>query len=268
MEAPRGPLATPGAPPILKLLANDIRWRVVAALALSDYRVQELVSLVGEPANLVSYHLRQLRAVQLVGEHRSTADGRDVYYSLDLVTLHRLYTDAGRALHPLFPTAPGMAPSASDTGMLRHTVQAPLRVLLLCTHNSARSQMAEAIFRHLGGAEVDAVSAGSDPTSVHPDAVTTLAHLHIDMQGASAKPLDDFLAQRFDCVITLCDHVREVCPHFSGEPHYLHWSYPDPTLVSEEDGARARAFAEIAERFVLRVQYILPILTRPRHDAA
>src|SRR4051812_9521672 len=84
----------------LKLLAHDLRWKLLNALAWSDYRVQELVELLKEPMNLVSYHLARLRARALVRERRSSADGREVYYSLDLDRLRQLYFATGTRLHP------------------------------------------------------------------------------------------------------------------------------------------------------------------------
>src|SRR5690349_24281896 len=94
-------------PDFLKLLAHDLRWNLVSALARSDYRVNDLVRLFGQPINLVSYHLKQLRDQQLVTAHRSSADGRDVYYSLELDLLQTRYRAAGAAIHPLL--------SASDS---------------------------------------------------------------------------------------------------------------------------------------------------------
>src|SRR5919198_2784720 len=92
-------------PDVLKLLAHDLRWNLVSALARSDHRVNELVRLLDQPMNLVSYHLKQLRDQQLVTERRSSADGRDVYYNLDLDLLRTRYFATGAALHPAL--APG-----------------------------------------------------------------------------------------------------------------------------------------------------------------
>ena len=118
---------------ILKLLAHDLRWGLVSALTHSDLRVTELVRLLDQPMNLVSYHLRQLREQQLVTERRSSADSRDVYYSLDIDLLRTRFLAAGAALHPALASQPGTAHPVDDAQ--------PVRILFLCTHNSARSQM-------------------------------------------------------------------------------------------------------------------------------
>ena len=115
-------------PSFLKLLAHELRWSLLEALARSDRRVQELVEMVGEPANLVSYHLRRLRDQALVRERRSAADGRDVYYSVDLERLRGLYFAMGESLHPGFSeSSPEQA-----TGTTARSSR-PARVLFLCT---------------------------------------------------------------------------------------------------------------------------------------
>src|SRR5436305_7773395 len=120
------------APSFLKLLAHELRWRLLEALARSDRRVQELVELVGEPHNLVSYHLRQLRSQALVNERRSAADGRDIYYSLDLDCLKGLYLATGESIHPGIAGRPEATAKKGERARGRR-----VSVLLLCTHNSA-----------------------------------------------------------------------------------------------------------------------------------
>lgn len=238
-----------------KLLGNDVRWRVVSALASSDRKVNELVEAVGQPANLISYHLGQLRAARMVSERRSSADARDVYYALDLERFQDAFQRCATAIHP------GLWPAS-----VRSTVAAPAasgepkRVLFICTHNSGRSLLAEAILRQQGGDAVDVSSAGSQPTQAHPLALRTLAELRIDAAGLHAKPLSSLLDQRFDYVITLCDIAREVCPSLPGEPRRLHWSLADPSLVDASEEESLLAFRATAAEIARRVRYFLAIL--------
>lgn len=134
--------------------------------------------------------------------------------------------------------------------------QAPARVLFLCTHNSARSQMAEAILRHLGGERVLAYSAGSQPSRVHPDAVRTLDSLGIATAGLSSKHLKEFLGQDFDYIVTVCDQAREACPVFPGKPAQVHWSYPDPSAIADE-AERLATFRSIARDLMERNRSLL-----------
>ncbi|MEA2574619.1 MAG: ArsR family transcriptional regulator, arsenate/arsenite/antimonite-responsive transcriptional [Chloroflexia bacterium] len=121
--------------------------------------------------------------------------------------------------------------------------QAPVRVLFLCTHNSARSQLAEAILRHLGGEGVRVYSAGSEPSRVHHEAIRTLESLDISAEGLTSKHVKEFLGQDFDYVVTVCDQAREACPVFPGGPTQLHWSYPDPSRIADEAERRATFFS-------------------------
>ncbi|HWE64097.1 MAG TPA: arsenate reductase ArsC [Chloroflexota bacterium] len=113
----------------------------------------------------------------------------------------------------------------------------PLRVLFLCTHNSARSQLAEGILRLRGGEQVDVYSAGSHPTTVHPMALALLKEHGIDTSRHSAKSLDQFAGQSFDFVITVCDRVRDRCPEFPDDPLHIHWSFLDPAMAADDGQA-------------------------------
>lgn len=245
-------------PDFLKLLAHDLRWGLVSALARSDHRVNELVRLLDQPMNLVSYHLKQLRDQHLVTERRSSADGRDVYYSLDLDLLRTQYFATGAALHPALSVVGSAHSDAAE-------VRPPTRVLFLCTHNSARSQMAEGILQHLGGAYIAAFSAGSEPSQVHPQAVRAMAAIGIDISHQQSKHLDTFADQSFDYIITVCDRVREVCPLFPTDPECIHWSFADPAAV-EDEAARARAFQQTAQQLVTRARHLLTLIDQGQRE--
>ena len=170
-------------PTFLAAAGHPVRWRLLGELARSDRQVHELTALVGQPQSLVSYHLGLLRKADLVRTRRSSADGRDVYYRLDLARCADCCAAGGGA-------ASG---AATDTGRPRRRPRRGTgRVLFLCTGNSSRSQMAEALLRQPAGGAVDGVSAGSRPKPIHPDAVTVMAGYGIDLGAARSKHLDEF----------------------------------------------------------------------------
>jgi len=243
-------------PPFLQLVAHKQRWKLLEALAHSDRRVHELVERVGEPTNLVSYHLRRLREHALVRERRSAADRRDIYYSLDFERLHELFMAAGESLHPGLGAAQPVAAGGADREALGRGVQ----VLFLCTHNSARSQMAEGILRHLAPA-IEVASAGTEVTRVHPFAIEAVVPLGIDISQQRSKNLFEFLDRRFDYVITVCDRASESCPVFPGHPERIHWSLPDPSAV-EGEALQRRAFKATALELFTRIRYLVTMIER------
>jgi ArsR family transcriptional regulator, arsenate/arsenite/antimonite-responsive transcriptional repressor / arsenate reductase (thioredoxin) len=252
-------VSLPEPPHVLKLLAHDLRWQLLTALSRSDHRVQELVQLLAQPANLVSYHLKQLRIGQLVTERRSSADGRDVYYSLDLDVLRQRYFATGEALHPAF-TISNALPQAQECRF--GGPQA--RVLFLCTHNSARSQMAEGILRSLCAGSVEVHSAGSDPAHVHPYAVRALADIGIDISQQCSKHVDMFRGQVFDYIVTVCDRVRESCPTFPNDSERIHWSFADPCSAIGSEAEQYQAFTQTAVQLMTRARYLLTVIYREK----
>ncbi len=258
-------------PRFLRLAGHPLRWRLLSELARSDRRVGELCELAGQPQSLVSYHLRQLRDGELVSARRSLADGRDTYYVLDLARCGELLAGAGAALHPgLAPAGagaalhrgvepagaraalhPGLAPAGGSRGGV-----ARARVLFLCTGNSARSQMAEALVEALSEGAVHAVSAGSRPKPLHPNAVRVMRARGIDLAGRRSKHLAEFTGQRFDYVISLCDRVREVCPEFPGA-RAIHWSVRDPARDPGTEDQTLPAFERTAAELELRIGFLL-----------
>lgn len=244
-------------PELIKLLAHDLRWALVKSLTESDYRVNELVSHVGQPVNLVSYHLKKLRDDALVTARRSEADRRDTYYSLELDHLRDLYWAVGADLHPALTPDQNTAPAAQKT------LHQPVSVLFVCTHNSARSQMAEGLMQHLSDGQVNVHSAGSYPTGVHPEAIRAMDALDIDIRPQESQHFDDFQGQSFDFVITVCDLAREVCPTFPGEGKQIHWGFPDPAKVADETQRQA-AFMRTAQRLKSRINHFLHSLETER----
>lgn len=121
------------------------------------------------------------------------------------------------------------------------------RVLILCTANSARSQMAEALLQKLAGTQMEVYSAGSKPSVVNPYAVRAMSQQGIDISGKRSKHLNEFLDQTFDYVITVCDHAAETCPVFPGRAQRIHWSFPDPAAASGGDEAVLAAFIQVRD---------------------
>jgi ArsR family transcriptional regulator, arsenate/arsenite/antimonite-responsive transcriptional repressor / arsenate reductase (thioredoxin) len=245
------------APAFVRLAAHPLRWRLLTALADSDYRVRELVTLLGQPQNLVSYHLRLLRDGGLVTTTRSSFDGRDSYYHLDLDRCAEALADTGAALHPaLRQDATPPIPPVGQQRSLR------IAVLFVCTGNSARSPIAEALLRHHTAGRVTVTSAGSRPKpGLHPNTVRVLREsFGIDIADRSPQHLDTLASRRFDHVITLCDKAREACPEFGHQPWRIHWSIPDPATAGDTDQASYPAFQHTAADLDTRIRHLLPVL--------
>jgi arsenate reductase len=130
---------------------------------------------------------------------------------------------------------------------------APPRVLFLCTHNSARSQMAEGLLRHLSGGQVEAHSAGTAATTVRPLAVRAMAELGIDVSGQTSKTLERYLGEPFDAVVTVCDDANESCPVFPGARERLHWSLPDPSKATGSEAEQLAVYRTVRDELRRRI---------------
>ena len=240
------PAPTATLPEFLALAGHRVRWRLLTELARSDRRGRELTALTGERQSLVAYHLGRLRDGRIVHARRSAADGRDVYYRLDLSRCRDLLSTTASALHPALLSDPAPISGARP----------PTRVLFLCTGNSARSQIAEAILRARAGDAVEVCSAGSSPRPLDPHVAVVLRDHGIDASGLRAKHVDEVADDTFDLVVTLCDRVREVCPDVEPGAEHIHWSVPPPP---HDDPA---ALAAIADDLQARIAFLLPTLRR------
>jgi arsenate reductase len=127
------------------------------------------------------------------------------------------------------------------------------RVLILCTGNSARSQMAEGLLRHEGGDRFEVFSAGTKPSVVRPEAIAVMKEIGIDISGHRSKSVDEFIGQPLDLVITVCDHARESCPVFPGTTKRLHWPFEDPAATQGSEEERKAAFRRIRDRIHGRI---------------
>ena len=129
------------------------------------------------------------------------------------------------------------------------------RVLFLCTHNSARSQMAEGLLRHLAGDRFEAHSAGTEATRVRPLAVRAMAEIGVDISGQESKTLDRYVKEPFDHVITVCDDANEACPVFPGAKSRLHWSFRDPSRADGTEEERLAVFRMVQDEIRRRIDH-------------
>jgi len=208
--------------------------------------VGELCERLDLPQNLVSYHLGILRQARLVRTHRSDADGRVLYYALDLTVLQQHVQSIGDALALTPRTAPP-TPVAEP-------------VLFICTRNSARSQIAEAWLRHLSGGRIVTRSGGTAPASVQPLAVQVMAEAGIDIGYQRAKGIAEVIEPPPAVVVTVCDLAREECVATLDAPLCLHWSIPDPVAISGDESERLAAFRAARDELRLRVEGLLGLL--------
>ena len=133
----------------------------------------------------------------------------------------------------------------------------PQRVIFVCTHNSARSQMAEGMLRAWGGGRFQALSAGTEATLVRPEAISVMSEIGIDISGQSSKTLEPFIGEPFSWLITVCDDAREACPSLPGVRRQLHWSIDDPSRVEGDEAARLSAFRATRDTLATRIREFL-----------
>ena len=128
------------------------------------------------------------------------------------------------------------------------------QVLILCTGNSARSQMAEGLLRHMAGDRFDVASAGVAPTRVRPEAIDAMREIGVDISPQRSKSVDEFTGREFDYVITVCDNANEQCPVFPGSTKRIHWSFDDPAAVEGDDETRLSAFRRVRDEIHQRLE--------------
>ena len=128
------------------------------------------------------------------------------------------------------------------------------RVLFLCTGNSARSQMAEGLLRHLAGDQFDVYSAGTHPVGLNPGAVVAMQELHIDISAQRSKPMEEFTNQAFDYVVTVCDRAKESCPRWPHAGRLVHWSFEDPAAVQEPAEAFRDVFGAVRDSIKAHIE--------------
>ena len=130
----------------------------------------------------------------------------------------------------------------------------PKRVLFLCTHNSARSQMSEGLLRELGRGDFEVFSAGTEATHVRPLAIKAMAEKGIDISAQRSKVLTEYLGEPFDYVITVCDQANESCPVFPGARNRLHWSFPDPSKATGPEAEQLAVYSQVRDAIEARIK--------------
>jgi arsenate reductase (thioredoxin) len=143
----------------------------------------------------------------------------------------------------------------------------PIRVLFVCTGNSARSIMAQALLRHYGGGQFEVHSAGTEPRGVNPLTLRVLEEAGIDPTGARSKSVNEYLGQTFDYVVTVCDEARQVCPVFPGVHESLHWGYEDPAEATGTDEERLAIFRKVFIQIGERVRQFATLTARSGRTA-
>lgn len=137
------------------------------------------------------------------------------------------------------------------------------RVLILCTGNSARSQMAEGLLRHEGGANFEVFSAGVEPSYVRPQAIEVMREIGIDISAHRSKSVDEFTGREFDYVITVCDNANERCPVFPGKATRIHWSFDDPAAFEGDEATQRSVFRRVRDEIRERLrEFIAEVLAR------
>ncbi len=144
----------------------------------------------------------------------------------------------------------------------------PIRVLFVCTGNSARSVLGEALLRHKGGAAFEVHSAGTDPRGINPLTLRVLAEAGIDASWARSKSVTEYLGQQFDYVVTVCDEARQVCPVFPGVHESLHWGYEDPAEAQGSEEERLAVFRRVYVQLGERINQFVPLALRARRERA
>jgi len=275
-------VAAASSPPVLGMLAHDLRWTIVSLLADGDLRTGELVTRTGQAPSLVSYHLGRLREAGLVSVRRSSADGRDSYHVLDLDAVGQALGAMAADIHPGLladivardlvrdtdmPDARAGRRSARAGGRRAPGGEAPRgpgvttradTVLFICSGNSARSPMAAGWLNHLGGGKVAARSAGIAPAPLHLLAVAAMAEHGVDISGHRPTSLESFAGHSLARVITLCDRAREACGELPAWPAAVHWSIPNPAQAHPPD---LDAFRATARELRTRIRHLLPVLS-------
>ncbi len=247
--------------------------RIVGTAAVEAYGDVGLLRSVAVDAERRGSGLGAALVEQALDEARA-AGVRDVF--LLTTTAQRYFPRHGFAVASRDDAPAALQASAEFRGacpasatIMRRRLERPRRVLVVCTGNSARSQIAEALFAHKGAGHFEAASAGARPAPrVHPFAIDVLREHGIEWRERAPKGLDAVADREWDFVITVCDHAREACPVFPGHPVTLHWGMSDPARASGSEAERRRAFADTYSLLERLIERFIAETTAPGRPAA
>ncbi len=240
------------APAIFKALADPNRLRILDILMQGESCNCELTEWLGMTPSLLSHHLRTLREANLVTSRRDLLDGRWVYYAAnpETVTYWRQWFDKMFDSARIQPRLTGCGPEGQLSAPV--PAQAQQRVLFLCTANSARSQMAEAIVNRRLAGRWQALSAGTQPAAqIHPTAVATLAELGIDWRDHQTTHADKLQGESFDLVVTLCNNARREVPEWVESS--VHLGFPDPAQARGSDAEILQVFRNVCHDIATKI---------------
>jgi ArsR family transcriptional regulator, arsenate/arsenite/antimonite-responsive transcriptional repressor / arsenate reductase (thioredoxin) len=236
----------------LRNFGEPNRLAIISLLSTGPILVGDICNTSGLPLTLVSQHLRVLRESGMVQAERDSNDARAVWYSLNPQRIKEIQT----VLSMVFDMTKIVDRRIPEVKQSPNLTREKFRVLFLCSGNSARSQMAEALLQHYGTGLIEARSAGTHPREVHPLTIKVLTEIGIDTTGLKAKHYSVFSRESFRYVITVCDRANEECPDFNGNYQRIHWSIVDPVKDGNEDellNVFEQTRQELAERIDLFV---------------
>lgn len=244
---------------VMKALGDPTRLRLFYLLTVCPMAVGDLVATLGLSQALVSHHLATLKAARLVIDHRAADDARSIIYMIDTPSLTRLRHELSWLMDPIKLYDPRQD---EDIPRRPFVKTGPIRVLFLCTGNSARSQIAEAWLRKHGEGLFEAYSAGVHPKGLNPLTVKIMQESGIDVSHHLSKSVDEFRGQSFDYVITVCDQANEECPIFPDDHQRIHWSIEDPAAAEGTEAQRLAVFRRIANELSNRIALFVNVNRR------
>lgn len=215
----------------LRNFGEPNRLVIISLLSTGPMLVSDICNASGLSLTLVSQHLRILRDSGMVQAERDSKDARAVWYSLNPQRIKEIQT----ALSMVFDMTKIVDCRGLGAKQSPNLSREKFRVLFLCSGNSARSQMAEALLQHYGKGLIEARSAGTHPREVHPLTIKVLTEIGLDTKGLKTKHYSVFNQESFHYVITVCDRANEECPDFKGDYQRIHWSIADPVKDGNED---------------------------------